>query len=1212
MVKSLRSTNNTLTTRLEKALLLASEDIKYGNSNIQSNVESDIEAYKLEASQALSRQKDVETQYERSRQLFESEKNRILHLEAELVRLKAISAVAKEDRVGKEVQNKLISSLIMGEIDKNNNKVKELQNYRKRRLESMLILQLFCKRYCVPWLQNRRSSIAKSYLANKLETLIVSKKYNKKKQLRNESATRIQTISRGRLLRKQRNFINNNSIKIQALIRGKLCRELRKIVLLDNASKLFSKKYKATSLIKELLYKWMIKLRLKKFNAANLIQNKTRQRIAIKKVDYVRKNKKQIYIEHQLKKESAKKIQIVIRKKLKNNSKQLNLLQEKGAQKIQSVYRGKLGRKKFSNKKEKFGIQYKYENADANVIIGRKPDINDCIESWIRFSFNNSNNQRLGFVVDIEVFRRILSVQFLDNNNDIFTKEIPYDHPLVSWCYFPGEQDVDDDILMTTTNLTDDLLMNTTNLNDDVLMQTATPFEDPVVVDETKDENEEDDVSINLESFPTRPLIHNSIGYYVGYAELDENGEEINNNMGFVNGIDVRKGLLKVKFYNTKNSDVESIPYDYANLEWYIDTQNPPHIPLERPAIELSIGYTIVKTIDNSNINTSHNAYKVAIQNNTIIHGVISSVDIKKSLLKIRFNTGIEEISYSSNTILWFAKPKSALLNSIIARPLIDDCVGYTVQVPSTLPDAEHGDYFVGVVAKIKKIDGESGSLWIRFASENEDDLEEMPFDSNDISWIAASVSPLSRSLVERPPLPLTNAIGYQVEIKSNLPDALEGDYFIGTVLDVKESDLILRIKFVSENDDDIEEISYNSSNIAWIALPAKNIVIIKSPVLFIREDLSDVSRPSIESSVGYIVDIKSDLPTAEIDDYYTGTVVSYEIKEDSNENLIKVKFNSEEDVEDVEDILYNSNIIVWVSKPIKTANLPVPVDLFPKVPSRPFIEDSIGYKVIISIDNEESAGEIIKFDIKTKMVVIKFDDDGDEEEIPFKAEELTWLAPSDVEEKQDEISLLDRLQESKAKALGVNINELFPYNKSNNSKIEMSSKELELLARVKESRIKAKNILIEIKKEVVKEVVQEGDGELELSDDELMMAGIDDEINRDSNFDSDDELFKDADDLMMNDVIKSNDNSTKKSLTSSLKIKKWDDNNSKNQIAKPDYEKCRGLFFIITDEEGDLHGQVVSFSNVKNLKVKFYDDDILDDEIEELSYNSPNMYWYE
>jgi Ca2+-binding EF-hand superfamily protein len=85
-----------------------------------------------------------------------------------------------------------------------------------------------------------------------------------------------------------------------------------------------------------------------------------------------------------------------------------------------------------------------------------------------------------------------------------------------------------------------------------------------------------------------------------------------------------------------------------------------------------------------------------------------------------------------------------------------------------------------------------------------------------------------------------------------------------------------------------------------------------------------------------------------------------------------------------------------------------------------------------------------------------------DDVKIEISSKELELLAKvkeSQIKAKSTkQISLSERLQESKAKALGIKIHELIPYNKSDDVKIEISSKELELLAKVKESQIKAKS----------------------------------------------------------------------------------------------------------------------------------------------------------
>lgn len=70
-----------------------------------------------------------------------------------------------------------------------------------------------------------------------------------------------------------------------------------------------------------------------------------------------------------------------------------------------------------------------------------------------------------------------------------------------------------------------------------------------------------------------------------------------------------------------------------------------------------------------------------------------------------------------------------------LSRPSIDDAIGYVVEVPSTLPDAQPGDFLFGVVSSINK---SANSITIRFSvrtADTDDYFEDHSFDEPGIVW---------------------------------------------------------------------------------------------------------------------------------------------------------------------------------------------------------------------------------------------------------------------------------------------------------------------------------------------------------------------------------------------------------------------------------------------------------------------------------------------
>lgn len=131
-------------------------------------------------------------------------------------------------------------------------------------------------------------------------------------------------------------------------------------------------------------------------------------------------------------------------------------------------------------------------------------------------------------------------------------------------------------------------------------------------------------------------------------------------------------------------------------------------------------------------------------------------------------------------------------------------------------------DYFVGVICGV---DIDNRIIRVRFKLSEHDietgyDKKDIPFDSKGILWIAEPIKAITRSLVDVPNI--EDSLGYKVEVKSTLPDAEEGDFFIGSITGFDLDKMSIFINFVSEQNEesDIEEIPYNSVDIAWTAKP--------------------------------------------------------------------------------------------------------------------------------------------------------------------------------------------------------------------------------------------------------------------------------------------------------------------------------------------------------------------------------------------------------
>ena len=98
------------------------------------------------------------------------------------------------------------------------------------------------------------------------------KRYLAEKKKREESAAAIQAKLRGRRERQALKKQNEQATDIQAIWRGKRARMLAQRLLLEKAAAAFSFEYRAASLIKRVILKWMLRVQDEKDKAARRIQ----------------------------------------------------------------------------------------------------------------------------------------------------------------------------------------------------------------------------------------------------------------------------------------------------------------------------------------------------------------------------------------------------------------------------------------------------------------------------------------------------------------------------------------------------------------------------------------------------------------------------------------------------------------------------------------------------------------------------------------------------------------------------------------------------------------------------------------------------------------------------------------------------------------------------------------------------------------------------
>jgi len=71
-----------------------------------------------------------------------------------------------------------------------------------------------------------------------------------------------------------------------------------------------------------------------------------------------------------------------------------------------------------------------------------------------------------------------------------------------------------------------------------------------------------------------------------------------------------------------------------------------------------------------------------------------------------------------------------------VPRPVLEKSVGYTVEVPSDLPDSTDDDYYQGIVSKY---DAQKGTITVRFLGPQDEpaDEEDFRYANDNIAWMA-------------------------------------------------------------------------------------------------------------------------------------------------------------------------------------------------------------------------------------------------------------------------------------------------------------------------------------------------------------------------------------------------------------------------------------------------------------------------------------------
>jgi hypothetical protein len=217
---------------------------------------------------------------------------------------------------------------------------------------------------------------------------------------------------------------------------------------------------------------------------------------------------------------------------------------------------------------------------------------------------------------------------------------------------------------------------------------------------------------------------------------------------------------------------------------------------------------------------------------------------------------------------------------------------------------------------------------------------------------------------------------------------------------------------------EDIEEYAYDAPEIIWVAAPVVTKSVVenkkspratgagsgkkeKSPKSSPRSKFrpqnpqSQVTRPKISKSVGYVVEVPSTLPGARDDEFFEGRVYSF----DKGSRTIKITFVPEGDVDgsitDIEEYAYDAPEIIWVAAP-PVASATATVDSN----TAPLLGQALNWIIELLDDNGDShLGVVTKVDERKGLLSLHLEDSKEDAshvtvDIPYSFAGLKFVSP--------------------------------------------------------------------------------------------------------------------------------------------------------------------------------------------------------------------------
>ena len=682
---------------------------------------------------------------------------------------------------------------------------------------------------------------------------------------------------------------------------------------------------------------------------------------------------------------------------------------------------------------------------------------------FISYPMKGREAERCGQVLSADLQKRTLSVYYQDMLNGLMTdivEVVSYDQPGLSW-YKDESLDVDVGLVswvdrpkisealgylvevrsLEPNAIEGDMfsgeIMKVNETNNTVLVSFDSKGED----DEDEDEDEEyipyDSLDIAwvapplyLRSKVPRPSIALAPGYLVGVYSDEQNVVPRRVVKGKVLSCQEDDGSMCIRFFDGESDEI--FPYDSLQVAWIeeSDTFSSRSI-VPRPSLSQATGYAVEVHSRDQDVKEGH-----------AFVGKVISVDRTHNTVKIHFETidgdGDEEepdcddYPFLSSDIAWMREPvnlihsgitakeadrdsddgalsiqvkKEDLYKSAVSRPPINRAVGYEIT-------AMLGDGHEPLHGIVSAVDMQQAAIFVKIKNTRgvlSDAILEKGFDymSTSLCWIKSpSDSLLTRSKVPRPPLSQT--VGYEVDVKSTEDDADPDDVFIGVISTFNIVDRTVHIIFKGQDGEaDEESLQYDSTNISWMKAPWNYN---SASMQQISIPLADTTTSTTTTSVAASADIAEGKKIVQVKDVGTQRLdlksVSHESSGQQSVSTIPQESSAVTTAVEspqIEKLTGVSPSRVIDHPPLKKKKRPVPVlPIYKKWDSieskkatdRPVFDDVVGRYIAITDDGGDIKGKVIGK--SKKMLQIQLLDEimnMDEEvlELKYNSPSIRW-----------------------------------------------------------------------------------------------------------------------------------------------------------------------------------------------------------------------------